>query len=104
MKARVLFRVCARVALYNGDYPRAEQELQQAIGLQGAALPAWEGLAMLQQAKGDTVEAAEIYEKLVCLSTHPLVSNPDTSRASPSTACSKSWGSGRLQSTVPAAP
>ena len=67
MKACFLCRVCARVALYNGHYPRAEQELQQAIGLQGAALPAWEGLAMLQQARGDTLEAAETYEKLVCL-------------------------------------
>lgn len=80
MRAWIFCRVCARVALYNGDYPRAEQELQQAIGLQEAALPAWEGKAMLQQARGDTLEAAETYEKLVRASCQsPVI--PDTPRA-----------------------
>ena len=46
------------MALYNGEYPRAEEELQQAIDLQATSLPAWEALAMVQQASGDQSEAA----------------------------------------------
>ena len=57
--------MCARGALYNGEYPKAEQELQQAIGLQATSLPAWEALAMVQQSSGDLSEAAETYERLV---------------------------------------
>ena len=94
MRAWWFCRVCARVALYNGDYPRAEQELQQAIGLQEAALPAWEGKAMLQQARGDTLEAAETYEKLVC-----AVGQESCDPRHPSDRHGAlSWGCGRLPS------
>jgi hypothetical protein len=69
-KARLQRRVCARVALYNGEYPKAEQELQQAIGLQATSLPAWEALAMVQQASGDLSESAKTYERLVSPALH----------------------------------
>lgn len=65
-------RICGRAALYNGDYGRAEEEYRQATALNPSALPAWEGLALLQQATGDVVEAAETLEKMV---RPPLGSN-----------------------------
>jgi predicted TPR repeat methyltransferase len=67
-----MIRICGRAALYNGDNQRADEEYRQAISLQPAALPAWEGLALLQLSSGDVVEAAETYEKLVRLRTSGL--------------------------------
>ncbi|BDA46664.1 probable tetratricopeptide repeat protein 37 at C-terminar half [Coccomyxa sp. Obi] len=59
--------ICGRAALYNGDYARAEEEYRQATALNESALLAWEGMALLQQATGDVVEAAETLEKLLDL-------------------------------------
>ncbi|KAK9918866.1 hypothetical protein WJX75_007651 [Coccomyxa subellipsoidea] len=61
--------ICGRAALYNGDYGRAEEEYRQATALNPSALPGWEGLALLQQATGDVVEAAETLEKMLDLAT-----------------------------------
>ena len=56
--------------------PQGGEELQQAIDLQATSLPAWEALAMVQQASGDQSEAAETYEKLVSRG-HQHVSQAD---------------------------
>lgn len=68
-------RICGRAALYNGEYARAEEEYRQATALNESALPAWEGMALLQQATGDVVEAAETLEKMVWLHTLSCIGN-----------------------------
>lgn len=58
-------RVAGRAAYHKGELALAESEYQSAIDTDPDKLPAWEGLANVQMAYGDTQAAAETYIRLV---------------------------------------
>ena len=57
--------MAGRAAYHKGNLQLAESEFEQAADTDPHKLPAWEGLANVQMACGDTQTAAETYIKLV---------------------------------------
>ena len=60
-----LLRVAGRAAYHKGQLELAESEYRQAIDTDSGKMAAWEGLANVQMAHGDTQEGAETYIRLV---------------------------------------
>lgn len=61
----VVYRLAGRAQYYAGDHEKAASFYEKASTVDGAAFPAWEGLADILLADGKLSEAAEQYKHLV---------------------------------------
>ena len=57
--------LAGRAAYYTGDNDAAAASFRAATALDRDALPAWEGAALVDAARGDHAAAARVYEDLV---------------------------------------